>query len=211
MTDAIRVFLVDDHELMRRALRDVLDAEVDLDVVGEAGSVEEATQRIPDHQPDVVLLDLRLPDGEGTDVCRRVADRVPETRWLVFSTFDDPNEVRTAIEAGVSGYLLKGATPAECVGAVRQVAAGRGVLDPTVARHLLDRGQEPETDLGRLTPQEQRVASLLAEGLTNRQIGERLGLAEKTVKNHVSAVLAKLGAANRTEAAVWAARELSHR
>jgi two-component system response regulator DevR len=211
MTDTIRVFLVDDHELMRRALRDLLDAEEDLDVVGEAGSVEEASRGIPDHRPDVVLLDLRLPDGEGTDVCRRVAERLPETRWLVFTTFDDPDEVRGAIEAGVSGYLLKGATPTEFVRAVRQVAEGRRVLDPTVARHLLDRGQRPETELGRLSPQEQRVASLLAEGLTNRQIGERLGLAEKTVKNHVSGVLAKLGAANRTEAAVRTARELSHR
>lgn len=208
MTEPIRVFLVDDHELMRRALRDVLDVEEDLDVVGEAGSVEEAIRGIPDHQPDVVLLDLRLPDGDGTDVCRQVADRVPETRWLVFTTFDDPSEVRSAIETGVSGYLLKGATPAECVQAVRQVAKGRGVLDPTVASYLLDRGQQPETELGRLTPQEQRVASLLAEGLTNRQIGERLGLAEKTVKNHVSAVLAKLGAANRTEAALRTARVL---
>jgi two-component system response regulator DevR len=211
MTKAIRVFVVDDHELMRRALRDVLDAEEDLEVVGEAGSVAEATGRIPDHQPDVVLLDLRLQDGEGTDVCRRVADRVPETRWLVFTTFDDPSEVWPAIEAGVSGYLLKGATPAECVRAVRQVYEGRGVLDPTVARHLLDKGQQSETELGRLTPQEQRVASLLAEGLTNRQIGERLSLSEKTVKNHVSAVLAKLGAANRTEAALRTARVLPTR
>lgn len=211
MTEQIRAFLVDDHELMRRALYDLLSAEPDIDVVGEAGSVDEASRLIPERQPDIVLLDLRLPDGEGTEVCRRVADRTPNTRWLVFTSFDDPSEVRAAVEAGASGYLLKDAAPADCVRAVREVAEGRGMLDPTVARHLIDHPQDAEPHLSRLTPQEQRVASLLAEGLTNRQIGERLGLAEKTVKNHVSAVLTKLGAANRTEAALRAARELPHR
>jgi two-component system response regulator DevR len=208
MADPIRTFLVDDHELIRRALRDLMSGEPDIEVVGEAGSVAQASELIPEHRPDVVVLDLRLPDGQGTEICRRVGDQVPDTKWLVLTSFDDPGEVREAVEAGASGYLLKDQAADACVSAVRQVARGRGVLDPTVAGHLLDRGQEGASDLANLTPQERRVASLLAEGLTNRQIGERLGLAEKTVKNHVSAVLTKLGAANRTAAALRAARDL---
>jgi two-component system response regulator DevR len=211
MAEAIRTFLVDDHELIRRALRELLSAEPDIQVVGEAGSVAEASERIPEERPDVVILDLRLPDGQGTEVCRRVGSQMPKTRWLVLTSFDDPGEVREAVEAGASGYLLKDSAAEACVAAIRQVSEGRGVLDPTVAGHLLDRAPEQVTDLARLTPQEQRVASLLAEGLTNRQIGERLGLAEKTVKNHVSAVLTKLGAHNRTEAALRAARDLPSR
>jgi two-component system, NarL family, response regulator DevR len=211
MAEPIRTFLVDDHELIRRALRELLAAEKDIDVVGEAGSVAEASERIPDARPDVVVLDLRLPDGQGTEVVRNVSGRVPDAKWLVLTSFDDPAEVRDAVEAGATGYLLKDQAAEATVSAVRQVAEGRGVLDPTVAGHLLDRGQEPAADLAKLTPQEQRVASLLAEGLTNRQIGDRLGLAEKTVKNHVSAVLTKLGAQNRTEAALRAARGLTNR
>jgi two-component system, NarL family, response regulator DevR len=207
---SIRTFVVDDHELIRRALHDLLSAEDDIDVVGEAASVEEASREIPQSRPDVVVLDLRLPDGEGIDVVHRVRDAVPDTRWLVLTSFDDPSEVRAAVEAGAAGYLLKDTASTECVRAVRRVAGGQGVLDPTVARHLIDRGHGPEAALARLTPQEHRVASLLAEGLTNRQIGARLGLAEKTVKNHVSAVLTKLGAANRTEAALRAAKGLPH-
>jgi two-component system response regulator DevR len=209
MSDSIRTFLVDDHELIRRALRELLTAEDDIDVVGEAGTVAEATDRILEERPDVVVLDLRLPDGQGTEVVRRVAEQVPDTKWLVLTSFDDPAEVRDAVDAGASGYLLKDTAAEATVSAVRQVSEGRGVLDPTVAGHLLDRSPSAEADLARLTPQEQRVASLLAEGLTNRQIGDRLGLAEKTVKNHVSAVLTKLGAHNRTEAALRAARGLS--
>lgn len=211
MTEAIRTFVVDDHELIRKALHDLLSAEADIDVVGEAGSVEEAVGGIVERRPDVVVLDLRLPDGAGVEVIDRVRDRAPGTRWLVLTSFDDPAEVRSAVEAGAAGYLLKDTASTDCVRAVRRVAAGGGVLDPTVAQHLLDRSHGPEADLAKLTPQEQRVASLLAEGLTNRQIGNRLGLAEKTVKNHVSAVLTKLGVANRTEAALRAARDLPHR
>jgi two-component system response regulator DevR len=211
MTDRITAFVVDDHELIRRALFDLLSAEPDIDVVGEAASVEEAVREIPKHRPDVVVLDLRLPDGAGVDVVPQVREQTPDTRWLVLTSFDDPAEVRAAVEAGAAGYLLKDTASTECVRAVRQVAAGRGVLDPSVAQHLLDRGQGSADDLAKLTPQEQRVASLLAEGLTNRQIGEQLGLAEKTVKNHVSAVLTKLGVANRTEAALRAARSLPPR
>jgi two-component system response regulator DevR len=208
MADVIRTFLVDDHELIRRALRELLSAESDIEVVGEAGTAAEATERIPEARPDVVVLDLRLPDGQGTEVCRQLGPQLPDTKWLVLTSFDEPGEVRGAVEAGAVGYLLKDTAAEACVAAVRQVSEGRGVLDPTVAGHLLDRGQEPAADLARLTPQEQRVAALLAEGLTNRQIGDRLGLAEKTVKNHVSAVLTKLGAHNRTEAALRAARGL---
>jgi two-component system response regulator DevR len=208
MTEPIRTFLVDDHELIRRALHDLLSAEADIEIVGEAGSVREAAGAILERRPDVVVLDLRLPDGVGVDLIRRVRDQVPGTRWLVLTSFDDPGDVRAAVQAGAAGYLLKDTASAECVQAVRRVAAGDRVLDPTVAQHLLDQSRGPEADLAKLTPQEQRVASLLAEGLTNRQIGDRLGLAEKTVKNHVSAVLTKLGAANRTEAALRAARDL---
>jgi two-component system response regulator DevR len=208
MTEPIRTFLVDDHELIRRALHDLLSAEADIEIVGEAGSVGKAAGAILERRPDVVVLDLRLPDGVGVDLIRRVRDQVPGTRWLVLTSFDDPGDVRAAVQAGAAGYLLKDTASAECVQAVRRVAAGDRVLDPTVAQHLLDQSRGPEADLAKLTPQEQRVASLLAEGLTNRQIGDRLGLAEKTVKNHVSAVLTKLGAANRTEAALRAARDL---
>jgi two-component system, NarL family, response regulator DevR len=209
VTEAIRAFMVDDHELIRRALHDLLSAESDIDVVGEAGSVEEAAGAILERRPDVVVLDLRLPDGTGVELIERVRDRVPGTRWLVLTSFDDPGDVRATVEAGAAGYLLKDTASIDCVQAVRRVASGQRVLDPTVAQHLLDRSHHgPEADLAKLTPQEHRVASLLAEGLSNRQIGHRLGLAEKTVKNHVSAVLTKLGAANRTEAALRAARDL---
>jgi two-component system response regulator DevR len=208
VTEAIRTFLVDDHELIRRALHDLLSAEADIEIVGEAGSVREAAGAILERRPDVVVLDLRLPDGTGVELIERVRDRVPGTRWLVLTSFDDPEDVRATVQAGAAGYLLKDTASIDCVQAVRRVASGQRVLDPTVAQHLLDRSHRPEADLAKLTPQEQRVASLLAEGLSNRQIGHRLGLAEKTVKNHVSAVLNKLGAANRTEAALRAARDL---
>jgi two-component system, NarL family, response regulator DevR len=208
-TENLRVFLVDDHELIRRGLRDLVGSQPDLEVVGEAGTVRQAVQDIPPATPDLVLLDLRLPDGTGADVCRELAPRLPETRFLVLTSFADRDDVLDAVGAGAAGYLLKDSPSDQCLSAIRDVARGASLLDPSVAGRLLEgsRGQGP--GLERLTPQERKVVELLSEGLTNRQIGDRLGLAEKTVKNHVSGLLPKLGAANRTEAALTAARVLA--
>lgn len=208
-TENLRVFLVDDHELIRRGLRDLVGSEPDLEVVGEAGTVRQAVQEIPEATPDLVLLDLRLPDGTGADVCRELAPRLPETRFLVLTSFADRDDVLDAVGAGAAGYLLKDSPSDQCLTAIRDVARGSSLLDPSVAGRLLEGGGGPR--LERLTPQERKVVELLAEGLTNRQIGERLGLAEKTVKNHVSGLLPKLGAANRTEAALTASRLLTRR
>jgi two-component system, NarL family, response regulator DevR len=210
-TENLRVFLVDDHELIRRGLRDLVGSEPDLEVVGEAGTVRQAVKDIPDATPDLVLLDLRLPDGTGADVCRELAPRLPETRFLVLTSFADRDEVLDAVGAGAAGYLLKDSPTDQCLTAIRDVARGSSLLDPSVAGRLLEGSGGRGVALDRLTPQERKVVELLAEGLTNRQIGERLGLAEKTVKNHVSGLLPKLEAANRTEAALTASRLLARR
>lgn len=210
-TENLRVFLVDDHELIRRGLRDLVGSEPDLEVVGEAGTVRQAVQDIPDATPDLVLLDLRLPDGTGADVCRELAPRLPATRFLVLTSFADRDEVLDAVGAGAAGYLLKDSPTDQCLTAIRDVARGSSLLDPSVAGRLLEGSGGRGAALDRLTPQERKVVELLAQGLTNRQIGERLGLAEKTVKNHVSGLLPKLQAANRTEAALTASRLLDRR
>jgi len=204
----IRVFLLDDHEVVRRGLRELLEAEDDMEVVGEASTAEEALGRIPATSPDVAVLDVRLPDGNGIDVCRDVRSKKPEIACIMLTSFSDDEAVMAAIMAGAAGYLLKQVRGTELVDGVRRVAAGESLLDPSVTTRVLERlrhGNE-EDELSSLTPQERRLLDLIAEGLTNREIGERMFLAEKTVKNYVSNLLAKLGMSRRTEAAVYAAR-----
>ena len=208
MSDATRVFLLDDHEVVRRGLRDLLEAEDDLVVTGEAGTADEALRRIPATRPDVAVLDVRLPDGNGVEVCREVRARHPEVRCLILTSFADDDALFQAIVAGASGYVLKQVKGVDLVDAVRRVAAGEALLDPTVTARVLARlrsGPDADPRLARLTGQERRILDLIAEGLTNRQIAERVHLAEKTVKNYVSNLLTKLGMERRTQAAVYAA------
>jgi DNA-binding NarL/FixJ family response regulator len=207
----ITVFLLDDHEIVRRGLRDLLEAEGDIEVIGESGSAVDAAGRIHAIDPDVAVLDVRLPDGDGVLVCRDLRSLHPRTACLMLTSFADDEALFNAIMAGAAGYVLKQIRGNDLVEAVRKVASGQSLLDPVVTARVLERlrkGPEQDERLARLTEQERRILELLAEGLTNRQIGERLHLAEKTVKNYVTGVLAKLGMARRTEAAVYAARHL---
>jgi two-component system response regulator DevR len=209
MSDKIRVFLVDDHEIVRRGLRELLETESDIVVVGDAESAELALARIPPTKPTVVLLDLRLGDGDGVTVCRDVRSRHPEIACLILTSYSDDEALFGSIMAGASGYLLKQIKGPDLVDSVRRVAAGQSLLDPGVTAAVLERLRNPEEEderLGRLTEQERRILDLIAEGLTNRQIAERVHLAEKTVKNYVSNLLAKLGMERRTQAAVYAAK-----
>jgi DNA-binding NarL/FixJ family response regulator len=207
----IRVFLLDDHEIVRRGLRELLESEGDIEVVGESGLAEEATRRIPALRPDVAVLDGRLPDGSGIDVCREVRSAHPEIAALILTSFDDDEALFSAIMAGASGYVLKQVRGNDLVETVRRVAAGQSMLDPAVTQQVLDRlrrGPEDDPALAPLTAQERRLLGLIGEGMTNRQIAEAMFLAEKTVKNYVSALLAKLGLERRTQAAVFAAKHL---
>ena len=203
-----RVFLLDDHEIVRRGLKELLEAESDIEVVGEAGTAEEALSRIPPTKPDVAVLDVQLPDGNGVEVCREIRARHDDVRCLMLTSFADDEALFSSIMAGASGYVLKQVKGHDLVDAIRRVAAGESLLDPSVTARVLERLRaKPEDDeLGALTDQERRIFELIGEGLTNRQIGERMFLAEKTVKNYVSNVLAKLGYHRRTEAAAHAAR-----
>lgn len=204
-----RVFLLDDHEIVRRGLRELLETEDDIEVVGEAGTVEEAVRRVPSTRPDVAVLDVRLPDGNGVEACREIRSANPDVRCLMLTSFSDDEALFDSIMAGASGYLLKQVRGADLVDSVRRVAAGQSLLDPTVTAKVLERLRTPpqeDAQLARLTDQERKILDLLAQGLTNRQIGERLFLAEKTVKNYVSNLLTKMGMHRRTEAAVYAAR-----
>jgi two-component system, NarL family, response regulator DevR len=205
---AIRVLLVDDHEVVRRGVRDLLDGERDIDVVAEAGTVAEALAVASRLKPDVAVVDIRLPDGDGVALCRTLRAGENGPRCLVLTAFDDERVILDAIDAGVSGYLLKQVRGQDLVTAVREVAAGRSLLDPVTTARVLDRMRQPTEadDLAALTDRERRVLELLGEGLTNRQIAERLFLAEKTVKNYVTSVLAKLGMQRRTQAVAWVAR-----
>ncbi len=205
----VRVFLVDDHEVVRRGVRSLIDNESDLLVVGEAGSASEALVRIPPTKPDVAIIDVRLPDGNGVEVCREIRSRHPEIKCLILTSFADDEALFDAIMAGADGYLLKQIKENDLVDAVRRVASGQSLLDPQVTARVLERLRRPPAEderLAALTDQERKILDLIAEGLTNRQIGERIFLAEKTVKNYVSNLLAKLGMERRTEAAVFAAR-----
>ncbi len=203
-----RVFLLDDHEIVRRGLKELLEQEADLEIVGEAGTAEEALSRIPPTQPDVALLDVRLPDGDGVEVCREIRSRHPEIHCLMLTSFADDEALFSAIMAGASGYLLKQVKGTDLIDAVRRVGTGESLLDPAMTAKVLERlrAPAPQDELAGLTEQERRVLDLVAEGLTNRQIGERMFLAEKTVKNYVSNLLAKLGMSRRSEAAAFAAR-----
>jgi two-component system, NarL family, response regulator DevR len=202
----IRVFLVDDHEVVRRGLRDLMDTEEDLEVVGDAATAGMALAGIAATSPDVAVLDVRLPDGNGVEVCREVRARDPRVACLMLTSFSDDEALFDAIMAGAAGYLLKDIKGNDLVDAVRRVAGGDSLLDPSVTGKVLERlrkGDEEDPRLKALSDQERRILALIAEGLTNRQIAERMHLAEKTVKNYVSNLLAKLGMQRRTEAAVF--------
>ena len=205
----IGVFLLDDHEIVRKGVRDLLEAEPGIKVVGEAGTAESALARIPVLHPDVAVLDVRLPDGDGITVCREIRSRMPEVACLMLTSFGDDDALFDAIMAGAAGYVLKQIRGTDLVGAVRTVAAGQSLLDPQAASRVMarirDHAQRSDPLAG-LTGQERRILELIGEGLTNRQIGERMFLAEKTVKNYVSGIFAKLGMERRTQAAAYAAK-----
>jgi two-component system response regulator DevR len=204
----IRVFILDDHELVRRGLTDLLTTTKDLTIVGEAATAADALHRIPAVAPDVALLDARLPDGSGIDVCREIRSSYENVRCLILTSYDDDEALFAAVMAGASGYLLKQIGGNSLIEGIRQVAAGRSLLDPAVTEKLLDRLRnpvEPDPVAGKLTAREREILDLIADGFTNRQIGERLFLAEKTVKNYVSGLLTKLGMQRRTQAAVYGA------
>lgn len=207
----IRVFLLDDHEVVRRGVHDLLDAEPDLEVVGEAATATQALVRVPALRPDVAILDVRLPDGDGVTVCRELRSRMPGLVCLMLTSFDDEEALLDAIMAGASGYVLKQITGTDLVAAVRTVASGQSMLDPGATTRLMARlrgdavKEQPAPDaLSSLTEREREILALVGDGLTNRQIGQRLFLAEKTVKNHISRLLAKLGVERRVQAAVIA-------
>ncbi|ARG55591.1 MULTISPECIES: hypoxia response regulator transcription factor DosR/DevR [Mycobacterium] len=203
----VTVFLVDDHEVVRRGLIDLLDADPQLEVVGEAGSVGEAMARIPAANPDVAVLDVRLPDGNGIELCRDLLSRMPELRCLILTSYTSDEAMLDAILAGASGYVVKDIKGMELARAVKEVGAGRSLLDNRAAAALMSKlrgGVEKPDPLSGLTEQERTLLGLLSEGLTNKQIADRMFLAEKTVKNYVSRLLAKLGMERRTQAAVFA-------
>jgi len=205
----IGVFLLDDHEIVRMGVRELLESEPDIRVVGEAGTAASALARIPALRPDVAVLDVRLPDRDGVSVCREIRSKMPEVACLMLTSFGDDEALFDAIMAGAAGYVLKQIRGTDLVGAVRTVASGQSLLDPEAASKVMRRmrDQAARADpLAALTGQERRILELIGEGMTNRQIGEHMFLAEKTVKNYVSALFAKLGMERRTQAAAYAAR-----
>ncbi|SCG69945.1 two component transcriptional regulator, LuxR family [Micromonospora halophytica] len=205
------MFLLDDHEVVRRGLADLLQSSGDIEVVGESGSAQEAARRIPALRPDVAILDARLPDGNGIDVCRDVRAVDSSIKGLILTSYEDDEALFAAIMAGAAGYVLKQIRGTDLVDAVRRVAAGQSLLDPAITTRVLERirsGVEQPRELKTLTEQERRILEYVAEGLTNREIAGKMFLAEKTVKNYVSSVLAKLGLERRTQAAVLATRLL---
>ncbi|MGN6760668.1 MAG: response regulator [Leifsonia sp.] len=207
---SIRVFLADDHEIVRRGLVALIDAQEDLEVVGEAANAAQARSRILAVRPDVAVLDVRLPDGSGIDVCRRIKQEEPGIRCLMLTAYDDEDALRAAIIAGADGYVIKDIRGSSLLDDIRAAARGKRLIDPRVASRVASQLREPSDDprFASLGLRERQVLALIADGFTNRQIGERLGLAEKTVKNYVSSLLAKLGLERRTQAAVL---QLEHR
>jgi two-component system response regulator DevR len=204
-----RVFLLDDHEIVRQGLRSLIEVEDDLEVVGEASSAEQALTRVPLVKPDVAVLDVRLPDGNGIEVCRELRSRHPEVACLMLTSFSDDEALFSAIMAGAAGYLLKQIRGSELIEGIRKVARGESLLDPLVTRRVLERIRTPvveHDELEDLSPQERIILDHIAEGKTNRQIADDMCLAEKTIKNYVSNLLSKLGMSRRTEAAAYAAR-----
>jgi len=205
----IRVFLLDDHEIVRRGLADLISLQSDLEVVGEAGTAAEALIRITAAQPDVAVFDVRLPDGNGVEVCREIRSLFPHIRVLMLTSYADDEALFNAIMAGASGYVLKEIRGTDLISAIRQVAAGNSLLDPSGTERVLERlrnGNKVNDELSGLTEQEKTILMLIGEGMTNRQIGEKMHLAEKTIKNYVSGLLAKLGMERRTQAAAYVAR-----
>jgi two-component system response regulator DevR len=210
--EAIRVFLLDDHELVRQGIRRVLESSGEIEIVGEADTIAEGTAQIATLQPHVAVLDVRLPDGSGIEACRTIRSVDPTVKALILTSYDDDEALFAAIMAGAAGYVLKEIRGTDLVDAVRRVAAGHSLIDPAVTARLLERvrtGPLGGSELSMLTPQETRLLGYIAEGLTNREIAEQMSLAEKTVKNYVSSVLAKLGVGRRAQAAVIASRLLS--
>ncbi|GAA5167866.1 response regulator [Ornithinimicrobium tianjinense] len=207
----IRVYLLDDHELVRRGLHDLLSAEDDLEIVGESGSAVRAVPDIIRLRPDVAVLDGRLPDGSGIEVCRDVRAADPSIRALILTSYDDDEALFSAIMAGADGYVLKQIAGTDLVDGIRSIAGGRSLIDPSLVTKVMERLRSPqrdprETTLAQLTDQERRILELITEGMTNRQIAQTMYLAEKTVKNYVTTLLAKLGVERRTQAAVLGAK-----
>ncbi len=205
----IRVFLLDDHEVVRSGIRALLESEGGIEVVGEAATAREAISRIPPTKPDVAILDVRLEEGSGIEVCREIKSRMPELACLILTSFSDDEALFAAILAGAAGYLLKQIGGTSLVEAVRKVAAGESLIDPALTAKVMDRlrnGTPEDEHLARLSSQERRILRHIAEGKTNRQIAAEMFLAEKTVKNYVSNLLAKLDMSRRSEAAAFAAR-----
>jgi len=206
---SIRVFLLDDHEVVRTGLRALLESNDDIEVVGEAATVAEAMARIPPTAPDVAILDVRLPDGSGVEVCRDIRSRTPQIACVMLTSYADDEALFAAIMAGAAGYVLKQVGSADLVDTVRKASTGESLLDPALTARVLERlqaGPEEDPRLASLTAQERRILGLIADGCTNRQIADTMFLAEKTVKNYVSNLLAKLGMERRTQAATYAAR-----
>ena len=206
---SIRVFLLDDHEVVRTGLRALLESNDDIEVVGEATTVAEAMARIPPTAPDVAILDVRLPDGSGVEVCRDIRSRTPQIACVMLTSYADDEALFAAIMAGAAGYVLKQVGSADLVDTVRKASTGESLLDPALTARVLERlqaGPEEDPRLASLTAQERRILGLIADGCTNRQIADTMFLAEKTVKNYVSNLLAKLGMERRTQAATYAAR-----
>jgi two-component system response regulator DevR len=205
----VTVFLLDDHEIVRRGVRELIEAEPDIEVVGEGSTTRDALARVPALRPDVAVLDARLPDGSGIDVCRDLRSQMPDLKVLILTSFDDESALFAAIMAGAAGYVLKDVQGDDLLDAIRRVAAGQSLLDPAVTARVLERvrdGEPRDRRLAGLTPQERNVLSLIGEGLTNRQIAEQMFLSEKTVKNYVTSLLAKLGMERRTQAAILATK-----
>ena len=207
----LQVFLLDDHDIVRKGVRALLESAGEIEIVGEASTVSDATRLIAELKPHVVVLDTQLPDGSGIDLCRELGTLSPQSRTLILTSQDDEQTIVSAMRAGASGYLLKGVEGTSLLSAVRTIGSGNSLIDPALARRVInwmEQANEAPAELASLTDQQLRILELLAEGLTNKEIGSRLYLAEKTVKNHVTRILAKLGVQRRTQAALLASRLL---